>query len=265
MVAVDLQVSEQTMIIKKEAQKNNEVIISGSDTNNNNIENTVVNYNAMNDRVGYEDLMAELKTMKENMTGVDELKDMVIKLKCDLDDAFDVISSQMRFIGLLDAKDKDKKLVIIGLEETREAPLAILISDLLRASGFREQRLSMNADNDILYIDNKRTHIRRLGQLRDNPNSKRNRPILFEIPNRKCRDDIMQCAPSLKFREGYKRVFFRKDLHPVLRKEQARLKKLIYDEKMKPSNSGRHIRFSLEKQAVVCDNEVVDRFRPKFD
>ena len=79
------------------------------------------------------------------------------------------------------------------------------------------------------------------------------------------RDTIIATSKELKNAgPTYSRVYINKDIHPVVRREVGRLKKLAKDENNKSENSGVNITYDAKNRVVKRDNVIIDRFTPKF-
>ena len=103
--------------------------------------------------------------------------------------------------------------------------------------------------------------IERLG----NPSSNRNRILLVSTESKAVRDQVIRSTSTLKTAgRGYEKVFVKKDIHPLIRKEFNRLKDVERREKEKPENQGLNIRYDGTRREVIVDGKVVDHFRPMF-
>ena len=79
------------------------------------------------------------------------------------------------------------------------------------------------------------------------------------------RDAIITTAKELMNAGNlYSRVYIKKDIHPVVRKEIGRLRKKAKDEKAKAENVGATIVFDAKNRTVTRNGVIIDRFTPKF-
>lgn len=79
------------------------------------------------------------------------------------------------------------------------------------------------------------------------------------------RNIIIENSKKLKHPgDAYKKVYIKKDIHPVVRKEIGRLRKREKDEKDKPDNAGVNIVYDNKNRVLLRDNVVIDRFTPQF-
>ena len=51
-------------------------------------------------------------------------------------------------------------------------------------------------------------------------------------------------------------------MHPVLRKEHARVRKVVRDERKRPENESCDIRYNPQDRTVTRDGMIIDRYRP---
>ena len=92
------------------------------------------------------------------------------------------------------------------------------------------------------------------------PNERNMRPIHITVHNQGQRDSILKMAKQLKAANGpLSRVYIKKDVHPAVRQETARLWKREREEKEKPENMGINIKYDWKDQVLV-----IDRFSPSF-
>ena len=131
------------------------------------------------------DIMKEIRDIKKDIKEILELKETVKAMRTELDTAYDIINNQMRFMESVDSRDRAKKLIITGLKESSVVPLGKLVYDVINASGFSNERLQLNENTSIMFIDNDETVIKRLGKPRTNPDPNRPRAILIELPCKK--------------------------------------------------------------------------------
>ena len=103
--------------------------------------------------------------------------------------------------------------------------------------------------------------LKRLGK----PNDANKRPLHVRFQDKSTRQSVLGKAKLLKTAEGaYKKVFIKKDIHPVVWKEMDRLRKQTHIEAAKPENAGTDIRYDHKRRAILRDGIVIDRFSPSF-
>ena len=52
--------------------------------------------------------------------------------------------------------------------------------------------------------------------------------------------------------------------NPAVRKEQNRIRFVEREERQKPENQGRDVKYDFESRCLLVDGIVVDRFKPSF-
>ena len=103
--------------------------------------------------------------------------------------------------------------------------------------------------------------IKRLGQQNDG----KKRLVLVVLEDGNERNEILKKAKNLKSQSGsLARVYVKKDVHPAVRKEMARLRQREKEEKEKAENIGVNIRIDWRKRELLRDGNVIDKFLPYF-
>ena len=91
-----------------------------------------------------------------------------------------------------------------------------------------------------------------IGQARDNSI----RLIKVNVKSKATRDLILEKAPQLKeSREPWKKVYVKKDVHPVYSKETSRIYKKMKE--LKENNPNKDIK--IHEGKLLVDNKVIDR------
>lgn len=199
-------------------------------------------------------LLQEIQMLRQEVAEIRQLKKEVQSLSNKLDDAFATIHSQQLFMEAMDGKERRCNLVISGVKESEDgagssATDAQLVKEVIEKTGYSEP---FNTDE---------WEMRRLGQ----PNERKRRPIHVKVKDPKQRDGILAVAKNLKDAEGsFSTVYIKKDLHPCIRKEYARLRKREKEERDKASNTGTVIVYDWKNRVLLRDGLVIDRFAPRF-
>ena len=103
--------------------------------------------------------------------------------------------------------------------------------------------------------------IRRLGK----PEDRKKRPILVVVENGEMRISILKGAKNLKSSQGqFSTVFLKRDQHPAVRKENARLRAREKEEKEKPENVSANIVYDWKNRVLLRNGDVIDKFSPNF-
>ena len=197
-------------------------------------------------------LLQEIQMLRQEVAEIRQLKKEVQSLSNKLDDAFATIHNQQLFIEALDGKERRCNLVISGVKESEDntGPTdAELVKEIIEKAGYSDP---FNTDE---------WEIRRLGQ----PNERKKRPVHLRLKDSKQRDGILAVARNLKDDGGsFSTVYIKKDLHPCIRKEYARLRKREKEEKEKAANTGIVIVYDWKNRVLLRDGLVIDRFVPRF-
>ena len=198
------------------------------------------------------DLLNELRVIKESVKEINKIKEEVKSLTDKLEYAFQVIHQQQLFLESLDNKERRRNLVITGVSEN---------ADTTGANDVEKLRNVLTATGCAIAIDPSTFTVRRLGQT----NTTRPRPIHVTVELPQQRDTIIEKAKNLKNAgESYSRIYIKKDIHPVVRKEIGRLRKRERDEKNKPENTSVNISYDGKNRVLLRDGIIIDRFTPKF-
>lgn len=191
----------------------------------------------------YEDDFGSLRTRNEELSDENE----TLK-KC--------IMNQQRFLEEVDAQRRQCNLVVLGVQEESDAlgnDDSMKVASVLNAIGVPNIPL---AD----------ARMKRLGV---SSSQRKRRPLLIEFSSAAHTKQIMEKASTLKDYKGehkdlLKKVFIKRDMHPVWRKEHDRLFKLAQEERKKPENTDIEIKYDKKKRVLTRNGLVVDRFNPSF-
>lgn len=197
-------------------------------------------------------LLEEIKNLKKDIEEVKNVKREVGQLAVKLDQAYRIIHQQQLFMESLDARDRQRKLIVTGVSEDS--------SDLGSDDGERIKTLL----DKMGYTGEMRTddwEMKRLGQ----PSANRSRPILLVVDSLNMRNDILGKARNLK-EAGlpFANAYFKKDIHPAVRKELGRLRRREREEREKSENQGTNIRYDSRERVLLRDDVVIDRYAPTF-
>ena len=89
--------------------------------------------------------------------------------------------------------------------------------------------------------------------------------MLLTFNNSAKRSNILAEAKVLKTKgEIYKKIFIKKDSHPIVRKEWGRLFSVFNDEKAKPVNIGHIIDFDIKNRRILRDVLIIDTWNANF-
>lgn len=196
-------------------------------------------------------LLDELRSVKQAIAEVATLKQEVMRLSEKLDNAYKVIHQQQLFLESLDGRDRRHNLIVTGVSEDADGlgnGDDEKISNIMETIGGGEE-------------DRSRWSMKRLGQ-RDDRNK---RPILITVNDQKQRDSILRRAKNLKdAQQPASTVYIKKDVHPAVRRETARLRKREREEKEKAENVGVNITYDWKNRVLIREGVIIDRFMPHF-
>ena len=202
-------------------------------------------------------MTTEMKELKETnikvvaaLTRIDNLEIQLADVKKDNEKCFKIINQQQMFLESLDVREREKNVVIMGILET---PDALGDSD--------EPKVQKVFDEIDVQIPEGSFETKRLGK----PNERNKRPILVSFSDKSFRQKVLSATENLKeSAEPFNRIFVKKDLHPAIRKEQDRLRKAEKEEKDKPENQGKTVKYDYKQRVLLRDGQIIDRFSPSF-
>ena len=195
------------------------------------------------------DLLDEIRSLKDEVKAMAGIKQKVDELSERLDQAYYNIITQQQS---LDKKERRNNLIITGVSEEVDAignTDVEKVQNVIKATGYQ------------LTSDPASWEIKRLGR----ENERKKRPLLVVVGDGHQRNEILRKAKNLKSIEGLvSSVYVKKDVHPAVRKEMARLRQREKDEKEKPENVGVTIVFDWKKRVLLREGSIIDKFSPHF-
>ena len=91
------------------------------------------------------------------------------------------------------------------------------------------------------------------------------RPVKVVLANNSDRQRVLDNTKKLKEAgNAMHRVYVKKDVHPLVRKELGRLREVEKRERDKPENQGRNVRYDYKERKVYVDSVVVDSYQGGF-
>ena len=206
------------------------------------------------------DVMAELRTIKEDLQEIKGLKTTVegqgskiLELEKEVNVLKDTVTAQQRFWEEIEGEKRCKKLIFLGIKEEEGINDSTKITEVL-------QHLQISDEIDI-------EESKRLGRRREAENDEEivhKRPILVTVKEKGMRNKVLKNARKLKdTNEGswMKTVFIKADEHPEVRKEMKRLNDIARQERDKPENTGVEIKFDRRARKITRNGETIDSFR----
>lgn len=198
------------------------------------------------------DLLDEIRSLKDEVKAMAGIKQKVDVLSERLDQAFNIITQQQLFLESLDNKERRNNLIITGVSEEVDAIGSTdveKVQNVIAATGYQ------------LTSDPASWEIKRLGR----ENEQKKRPLLVVVGDGHQRNEILRKAKNLKSSDGVmSSVYVKKDVHPAVRKEMARLRRREKEEKEKPGNVGVTIVYDWKKRVLLREGSIIDKFSPNF-
>ena len=206
------------------------------------------------------DVMAELRTIKEDLAEIKGLKTTVdghgtkiSELEREVKTLRETVTAQQRFWEEIEGEKRCKNLVFLGIKEEDDINDNTKVQQVL-------QKLEVAADIEI-------EGAKRLGRLReveDDEEIVHKRPLLVTVKEKSMRNQVLKNARKLKDTEEgswMRTVFIKADEHPEIRKEMKRLNDVAKLEQGKPENAGVEVKFDRKARKVTRNGDTIDSFR----
>lgn len=182
------------------------------------------------------------KEKEENCKHFRKLEERIMVLE-------NTCEQQQRFWEEIDGKEREKNIVILGLQEDEnsdEAKVSDIFSFIEVADAAEDMKLC------------------RLGK-EDDPTRKHPRPVHVQLKTKALRKETLEKAKALKDGDdSQKKIFIKRDEHPAIRRELGRLFQVQKEERKKAENAGKSIRYDFKERVLKCDDMIIDRFRPMY-
>ena len=202
-----------------------------------------------------DDLLKEFRDFKDNYKRLDSELTFLKRENANLKEA---VMQHQRYLESIESEKRARNLIFLGIPEgdmtfTNNDGEAVVVKE--DANKIREILKKIHRE------DTQVEDLRRLGK----PSTGRNRVVLAKLQSKEARDHILQSAPTLKsLGSGFEKIFLKKDVHPLVRKEFNRLREVERREKDKPENQGFTVTYDSGRREVIVNGRVVDYFRPSF-
>ena len=188
------------------------------------------------------------KTLQKDMEKLSSSSSKWEQSSNDVSNLSKTISTHQKSLQTMYEKEREKHIVITGVQDGESADDAGSIKeifDVIGCSGITPTKVS-RLGKDI-HADN------------------RPRPILVVVNNVTERQDILDHAKALKGAgDKFSSVYLKKDLHPDVRKEWNRLRDVCKKEKAKATNVGAQIFIDYKQGVLKRDNSIIDRYINPF-
>ena len=188
-------------------------------------------------------LTSVLEEVKELRKERSNLASELQKLKEENSFLIETVGQHQRFLEALDGEKRSQNLIITGVRE--DIPLV--------ESNEPEQSATTDTEKVSLVLkqighkdDVTIKEVFRLGK-KKNGTGTRPRPLKIITNHPQERKRVIDDARKLKEAgENFKKIYIKKDTHPVVRKELNRIRQAERDEKRKPENEGREVKYDNE-------------------
>ena len=191
----------------------------------------------------------ELTELKQKVACIPDLQKSVANLTATSNLQSRIIEQQQIFIEKLDAKEREKNIVITGINEFADF------------EGKQTDDEKCKLIFDTIDVQPGRFTTKRLGK----QNQDRIRPILVTLENTDVKDKILSEAKKLKSAgQLYKKIYIKRDVPPAVRREWKRLYDSLEVEKNKPENVGHSVTIDKRKRQIIRDGQVIDKWNVNF-
>ena len=166
-----------------------------------------------------------------------------------IDKQSEIIMKQQLYLEAADRKDRETNLIVLGVPEDGT------VIDGANNDNEKLDKIWGKVNDQSVRIFSKR-----LGKTIQ---TGKMRPILVRVTSKEVRDNLLEKTKELKDAgEVYKKIYIKKDVHPAVRKEWARLRESERLEKEKPENNGATIRLDTRERKLYRDDTVIDSWTP---
>lgn len=209
-------------------------------------EDNTENFRKLSDRL---DVLAD--TIKKDIRL--EFEPIIKKLQDEQQQLRSVVSKQQIFIEQLDRANRENNLIITGVPEN------IVLCDGPRTADNDEDKCKL-----LFALIDSQPQVQDMCRLgRPEPNT--SRPLKVTLRKNSDRTDIISKSSGLAAKAApFNHIRFKKDTHPSVRREWARLHECMRKEKDKPTNAGCEIKLDYENRQLLRDGTVIDTFVNPF-
>ena len=195
-----------------------------------------------------------LNEIKDIRTERDCMKSGIDELKNENDSLREALMQHQRYLESIEAERRAGNVILTGVTE----------HDLI--DGPNTPRDDVDKVKLILgKIGVTNLGIASVTRLGREATGNRPRPIKVQLQEPSTRKNILEKAKQLKPLGGdFAKIYIKKDIHPLVRKELNRLRAVEKQEKDKPENMGRTVQYDHKQRCVLVDGTIVDRFKPAF-
>ena len=154
----------------------------------------------------------------------------------------DIIINMQSSLNRIDSNTRNNNIIVSGLQEDD------IVDDKDKIKSLFEV---LEVDADVLgNIDN--FEINRIGQSRENTT----RLVKVNVRSKATRDKILEKAPSLKGKnEQWKKIYVKKDVHPVYSKETSRIYKKM--KALREENPDKEVK--IQDGKLLMEGKTIDK------
>ena len=208
--------------------------------------------------------IARIETKLDNLLSKwdrekEDMQTEIRNLRRDNEKMVETIAQHQKMLEILEADKRAGNLIISGLPEEEESmDGAVTDNDKIK------KVLSVMGVEDVGVKSVARLGARRTagGAAHERPYR---RPVKVVLANSSQRQRVLENTNKLKDAgDTMKRVYVKKDVHPLVRKELNRLREVEKKEKDKPENQGKNVRYDYKERKVYVDSVIVDSYQGSF-
>ena len=209
-----------------------------------------------------QELIACKAQLEQKLAGADGAEAQDVKKLVDeaIKPYKDTVNHQQRSLEFLEGRNREKNLVVTGIsekdgnnadEQDRNEVDAVMVA--IGCPGIAPAKVSRLGKKKEERADDLNMQA-----------PQRPRPIMISLETVAETKTVLDHCKKLANIEKYKKVYVKRDTHPMVRKEWARLRSLVKTEKEAPVNIGCDIKLDYKAKAVTRDGAVIARFKSPF-
>ena len=185
-----------------------------------------------------------------------------------LDVIKDTVALQQKTLEDLQGEKRAKNIIITGILEPSGTRAEARKSDEASVKAILQELGCGNvAPSQVVRLGKKSVNTTSGGGNASSAHPGQNmrpRPMLIALGSSSEVQSILNKRYVLKDSPVYRKVYIKKDEHPLVRKEWNRLRELVHKEKNSPTNQGCTIKLDYRNKTVTRDGVVIQRFVSPF-
>lgn len=165
----------------------------------------------------------------------------------------DTLLLHQKYLESVEASKRAANIIITGLPEDE----LVIDGETFRSDAEKVQKVLQEIEQPVVEVE----EVGRLGKEQED----RPRILKLKLKNPQDRKTVLQNSSLLNNKAPpLNKVYLKKDMNPMVRKEFNRLKQVVRDEKKKPENEERIVVYDAKSRCVLVDDVIVDKFRVSF-